>query len=280
MSVKEHTFYLGCQEPVWLARFAVPMMISRRRLIRYKNLPVALGPVLIDSSGFTEIKDNGCWTFSDEQYVSEARWFKSSLRSVVGVFIKDWMCEPFIIAKTGLSVFEHQSRTVASYLELSLLAPDVPWLPVLQGWTLADYLRCVDMYASAGVDLSAFPLVGVGSICTRQSTSEAVNILSALSNLGLRLHGFGFKTDGLPIAAKYLASSDSMAWSSDARYSHPLDGCEHRNCANCSRYALLWRDRVLSSFAPPVFGSARPASLYRRRSSVLPAGGGQLVMPV
>jgi hypothetical protein len=37
---------------------------------------------------------------------------------------QDWMCEPFILAKTGLSVREYR-RTVASYLRLTELAPDL-----------------------------------------------------------------------------------------------------------------------------------------------------------
>jgi hypothetical protein len=64
----------------------------------------------------------------------------------------DWMCEPWIVEKTGLSVREHQERTVANYLALRDRGP---FIPVLQGWTLEDYETCVDLYAQAGVDLSA-----------------------------------------------------------------------------------------------------------------------------
>ena len=53
---------------------------------------------------------------------------------------QDWMCEPHILARTGLSIREHQERTIASYLELRSLAPDLPFIPVVQGWHLADYL--------------------------------------------------------------------------------------------------------------------------------------------
>ncbi len=50
------------------------------------------------------------------------------------------MCEPQIVARTGLSVREHQERTVANYLTLRSIAPDLPFIPVLQGWRIADYL--------------------------------------------------------------------------------------------------------------------------------------------
>src|SRR5262245_10177589 len=73
------------------------------------------------------------------------------------------MCEPFMLAKTGLTVAEHQARTVANYLELRSLAPELPFVPVLRGWSLGDYLhRCVELYERAGVNLAREPLVGVG----------------------------------------------------------------------------------------------------------------------
>jgi len=52
----------------------------------------------------------------------------------------DWMSEPIMLAKTGLTVAVHQARTVANYLALRDLAPDLPFIPVLQGWRLDDYL--------------------------------------------------------------------------------------------------------------------------------------------
>jgi hypothetical protein len=62
---------------------------------------------------------------------------------------------------------------------------------------------------------------------------------------GLNLHGYGIKTLGLEKIAHCLFSSDSMAWSFRARKNPPLPGCTHMNCANCQRYALLWREGVL-----------------------------------
>jgi hypothetical protein len=56
------------------------------------------------------------------------------------------MCEPHILARTGLSVREHQERTIASYPELRALAPHLPFIPVVQGWQLADHLRCAHLF--------------------------------------------------------------------------------------------------------------------------------------
>jgi hypothetical protein len=59
-------------------------------------------------------------------------------------------------------VADHQAATVDNYCTLRQLAPTLPFIPVLQGWRIGDYLACVDRYAAAGVDLTRVPLVGVG----------------------------------------------------------------------------------------------------------------------
>ncbi|HZN72722.1 MAG TPA: hypothetical protein VFC00_13720, partial [Micromonosporaceae bacterium] len=57
------------------------------------------------------------------------------------------------------------------------------------------------------------------------------------------------KTLGLIEYGDLLAPADSMAWSFEARrLKHPLPGCtRHRNCANCLRYALAWRTRLIAT---------------------------------
>jgi hypothetical protein len=147
-------------------------------------------------------------------------------------------------------VHEHQERTVANYLELRALAPHLPFVPVIQGWQLADYLRCVALYESSGVNLAALPRVGLGSVCRRQSTAEIAVIVSTLAGRGLRLHGFGVKTGGLHLYGHRPASADSMAWSYAARREPRLPGCTgHKNCANCLRSATSWRAGMLGRLA-------------------------------
>jgi hypothetical protein len=156
--------------------------------------------------------------------------------------------EPVMPAKTGLTVAEHQRRTVANYLQLRALAPEVAFIPVLQGWTTGDYLACVDLYQAAGVDLTAVPVVGLGSECRRQATAEIGEVVAMLAGLGLRLHGFGVKRLGLARYGHLLESADSMAWSAAYRKQRaPLPGCwGHKNCANCLRAALRYRAAVLA----------------------------------
>jgi hypothetical protein len=238
-------FWLGTHETHWLSLTSMPLFVSRRRLSRIKRkLPRARGPWALDSGGFSELDRTGQWSITARQYVAEVRCWSEEIGNLCWAAAQDWMCEPFITTKTGLAVRTHQLHTVANYLELLDRAPELPWIPVLQGYHQAEYLRHVEDYTRAGVDLHALPFVGVGSICRRQATAQAEAIIHALAGLGLKLHGFGFKLQGLRHTGQVLTSADSMAWSVDARRAPPLPNHTHKNCANCLEYALRWREKV------------------------------------
>lgn len=238
-------FYLGTHQPGWLARADVPLFVSARRLRRLARVPVAACDWALDSGGFTELRLHGGWQTSPQAYADEARRWRDAAGRLAWAAIQDWMCEPFMVERTGLTVAEHQARTIASWHDLRRVAPDVPWVPVLQGWHPDDYLAHVEAYRAAGTDLAALPVVGLGSVCRRQGMAEAEAVVRQLAGLGIRLHAFGFKTQGLRRCGDALASSDSLAWSYAARRDPPLAGCRHANCANCMRYALAWRRRVI-----------------------------------
>ena len=241
-------FYLGSHQANWLATVAVPLCVSRRRLAGRKTLPRAAAPWLLDSGGFSELSLHGAWTVAVPEYAAQARRYAAEVGSLDLAAPMDWMCEPAVLARTGRTVAQHQLLTTANYLDLLQAAPELPWFPVLQGWERDDYLRHADIYEAAGVDLDALPLVGVGTVCRRQHTGEAVSILTALAVRGYQLHGFGLKAQGLARAAGLLSSADSMAWSFTARrLRYPWCGStKHINCANCPAYATHWRARLLA----------------------------------
>jgi hypothetical protein len=241
---------LGTHQPGWLGAVGVGLFVSDRRLRGYRRLPVAAAEWALDSGGFTELSTYGTWANgpTPAQYAARVRRYRDEIGSLAWAAPQDWMCEPFITAKTGLTVAEHQARTVGNLLDLRTAAPDLPWVPVLQGWTVADYMACVDRYHDAGVDLAHEPLVGLGSVCRRQATGTPMEIVTTLRAVGItRLHGFGVKTSGLLRYGHLLTSADSMAWSFEARRAPALPECRprHRNCANCRIYALAWRTRLL-----------------------------------
>ncbi|WP_326809624.1 hypothetical protein OG533_39435 (plasmid) [Streptomyces sp. NBC_01186] len=249
-------FYLGTHQPSWLPHVAHPLFVSysrirnRRRLDRIR----ALGPWALDSGAFSQLDRHGEWTIPAAEYAASITRYHHEIGGLEWAAPQDWPCEPPVTAKTGLTVEEHQRRTVDSVLQLRALVPAVRVIPVLQGWTLASYMRCAQMYADAGVDLAAEPLVGVGSMCRRQSSITATVMLDQLVNLNgpeappLRLHAFGFKLRGLTLATGTLTSADSMAWSYAGR-NEPGCGPSHQSEANCLPYALRWGQDLIDQLA-------------------------------
>lgn len=249
------TFYVGTHQPHWLATAGVPLFVSHRRLAGRRTLPRAIRDWALDSGGFSELALYGEWRTTPEQYVAAVRRYDTEIGTLSWAAPQDWMCEPVMLAKTGLTVGEHQDRTVDNFARLQALwyaetDDESPFMPVLQGWQAADYLTCWDRYTAAGIDLGNFPVVGVGSVCRRQATVEIGAVMAAIRDRDpeMPLHGFGVKLRGLELYGHQLESADSMAWSFEARRSDPLPGCVgHINCANCLRYALAWRETALAA---------------------------------
>lgn len=249
------TFYLGSHQPHWLATAGVPLFVSHRRLAGRRTLPRAIRDWALDSGGFSELSMFGEWRTTPEEYVAAVRRYDTEIGTLSWAAPQDWMCEPVMLAKTGLTVAEHQARTVANFQRLQELwyaetDNQSPFMPVLQGWERDDYLRCMDLYAAAGVDFLEYPLIGLGSVCRRQATDAIGEIASAIRRVDpdIPLHGFGVKKRGLELYGAQLESADSMAWSFDARRAAPMPDCMgHKNCANCLPYALKWRDSILRS---------------------------------
>jgi hypothetical protein len=145
---------------------------------------------IMDSGAFTEISTHGAYRHSVAEYASEIRRWAAN-GNLLAAVAQDWMCEPWIIAKTGLSVQEHQRLTVERYDALQ--AEDtagVYVMPVLQGYEPEEYVDHIRLY---GDRLAHGAWVGVGSICKRNSSPRAVEaVLLAIhrERPDLQLHGF------------------------------------------------------------------------------------------
>lgn len=202
---------------------AAGVMVSVTQLSRRRS-DFEVDDWIMDSGAFTEVARHGGYRRSVEWYFKEiVRW--ANCGNLLAAVSQDWMCEPFVLKRTGLSVKVHQRLTVERYDALVHLAADIlppsAVMPVLQGYSVSDYLEHVDQYGSRLVPGS---WVGVGSVCRRNGDPEQVrDILRAITNKrpDLRLHGFGLKQTALESfeVRELLYSCDSMAWSYPRRFS-------------------------------------------------------------
>lgn len=209
-------FYVGLHQPSDAKRFD-RAFISVNRL-QTRRMALGAARWIMDSGAFTEISTHGRYRASVEEYAMAInRWAEDP--TLVAAVAQDYMCEPFIIEKTGLTIDEHQRLTIERYDALIGLVPTVYVMPVLQGYTASDYVTHLRMY---GDRLGPEAYVGVGSVCKRNTDiTQVAGILSAImaERPDLRLHGFGLKTTALGsgVVREMLYSADSMAWSYAAR---------------------------------------------------------------
>jgi hypothetical protein len=210
-------FFCGLHQPSDAKHFDAAFISVNR--LRDRKGPFLVGDWIMDSGAFTEISTHGHYRSSVAEYAGQIRRWATN-GNLLAAVAQDYMCEPWIVARTGLSVTEHQRLTVERYD--ALRAEDtagVYILPVLQGYLPADYVRHLAMY---GARLASGAWVGVGSICKRNANPravEAVLLAIAQARPDLRLHGFGLKATALRSALVFdlLATADSMAWSYHAR---------------------------------------------------------------
>lgn len=229
-------FFCGLHQPSDAKHFAA-CVVSVNRL-RARKGPFQVGDWIMDSGAFTEIATYGAYRHSVGSYAADVRRWSDNGHLLAAV-AQDFMCEPWILNKTGASVNKHQQLTIARYD--ALMAEDtasVYVLPVLQGYTPDEYAQHIQMY---GDRLASGAWVGVGSVCKRNSNPraiEAVLLTIKQARPDLQLHGFGLKATALRSALVFdlLHTADSMAWSFEARRMQ-------RN-ANDWREAKRWMRRI------------------------------------
>lgn len=205
-------FFIGLHQPSDAQHFDAAFISVNR--LRNRKAPFKAGDWVMDSGAFTEVSMHGGYRTPVESYAAEIRrWSRNG--NLLAAVAQDYMCEPFIVHKTGLSVAEHQRLTIERYDALARCdVGGVYVMPVLQGYDPEDYAACLRAY---GDRLAPGMWVGVGSVCKRNGNKNAIwAVLSTIHDErpDLRLHGFGLKVTSLssPIIRSLLWSADSMAW--------------------------------------------------------------------
>ena len=210
-------FFVGLHQPSD-ARHFERSFISVNRLLgaRGRKSAFTVGDWIMDSGAFSAIAKHGGYPEPVEVYAAGIRMW-AGRGGLVAAVAQDYMCEPYMLAKTGLTIADHQRLTIERYDALAACdVGGVYIMPVLQGYAPADYASHVRQY---GARLAFGAYVGVGSVCARPAAILAVLSAIHAERPDLRPHGFGVKTTSLRVQAirDALWSADSMAWSFSAR---------------------------------------------------------------
>lgn len=232
-------FFVGLHQPSDAQHF-MSSFISVNRL-RHRKSSFRVQDWIMDSGAFSEVSRHGGYRQPPDEYAAQIRRWNGN-GNLLAAVTQDYMCEPFILGITGMSVEDHQRLTIERYDALLKCGTNGVYLmPVLQGYKAEDYVDHLSMY---GDRLAEGMWVGVGSVCKRQGNPKAIaEVLASIKccRPDLRLHGFGVKTTGLSdvFVRALLHTADSMAWSFAARR-------EGRN-ANDWREAAAFIERVEAS---------------------------------
>lgn len=260
-------FFTGIHHPSDAHR--VPAAFVSVHAIAKRRSAFPARRVILDSGAFRTIELHGGYPEPVEAYAEQIRKVRGWLgRRLLAAVAQDYMCERYMCATVlGLPVETLPKNGRARECALRLMCPDHLWraqilvhqrltierydalvacdvagtriMPVLQGYAPENYADHVRQY---GDRLTPRMLVGVGSVCKRNSNPDAVlAVLLAIKRVrpDLRLHGFGIKLTALgwQSICNLLFSTDSMAWSVAARWAgrNPNDPAE----------AVRYRQRVL-----------------------------------
>lgn len=237
----DFTFYFGAASGS--ARKALRELHEPNVMINYatkNNTPWdGIDRLFIDSGGYSFMKGKGEYETSNEDYLRFINQHEPELWA-----LRDYPCEPEVLKEHGRTVEEHQRMTIDRHRDLLNYYDDpnyeTPGQPVavLQGWTIGDYLRHIDMMRDADT-LTQY--VGIGSVCRRNREAEIRRIILAVRDAlpsWADLHAFGVKGSVLqyPDVRDALVSADSQSYDMQTRWGalHDLDAGSR-----------TWRDSAL-----------------------------------
>lgn len=176
--------------------------------------------VHLDSAGFVAMAAQGGYSWTPESYILDLCAGYPFAR-----FSSMDLCVEQEVASDRIEVRERISKTIHLNQRCHRLSCDAGiddrLMPVIQGATPDDYLRCYD--ALAGM-IGEKRVIGVGSMCRRdtEGPNGIVAVVDALDRRlppGVTLHIFGVKSSGGEQIAfmDRIASIDSQAYGITAR---------------------------------------------------------------
>lgn len=177
-----------------------------------KKFKKSFGHCYLDCGGYLMLLKYGYYPFSVINYANLVAYLRPNFYMTM-----DFACEPDLVDqdKTQLkTVTERIKATVANAVELAEWESQLrgQMVPVIQGYTLREYLLCLRLHQEAG---TIRDYMDVGSMCQRTSDEELGNLIPAIYHAAqasgcTKLHFFGLKLS--PALEKY----DEMIYSRDS----------------------------------------------------------------
>jgi hypothetical protein len=135
----------------------------------------------------------------------------------------DYPCEPAVQRDNLISNADRIEATIDNLAYLSRKATHPGLVPVVQGYTLGERLRCCEEIFRRGLNRS---LMAVGSLCALPNVSTITEIVKGLSWAfpGQRWHLFGVKLSyfsKLGRVPQSVFSFDTAAWSIGSERKNP-----------------------------------------------------------
>jgi len=170
--------------------------------------------LFLDSGGFSLLSQYADYPFSIEEYIQLAHYIKdNNLLTLIATM--DYPCESEI-NRTQLHTNEERiQKTVDNAVACYDADISLPWVPVIQGYTIDEYLTCLDLYYESGIESFYW---AIGSICSRKGHNlQMRNIVVTIAKRlepECKLHAFGLGIKFLydPQIFSNIYSSDSAAW--------------------------------------------------------------------
>lgn len=179
-----------------------------RRKTKY---PILAGSRWLDSGGFTLLNRYGDYPFDLLQYHNLVCWLRPNFYASL-----DYPCEPEITRTlsrmTNRERIDATIENVARMIEWEFYTYPSKLVPVIQGYSQAEYIYCIEQLASRNLIRD---YMAVGSMCRRISSQELHRLIPAIYNLAKdcgvkQLHFFGLKlSPDLADLGEFIYSRDS-----------------------------------------------------------------------
>jgi len=209
---------------------SVGTMYRKKFNLNRTMIPNSTERLFLDSGGYSFFIKWGKYPFSVEEYVSFANQIQDEY-PLTEVAIMDYACEPDINRTNLKTNKERIDSTIQNALSCIDYEPNLPWVPIVQGYTLQEYRYCLDQYKEVGLYDDDFHLWAIGSLCARKKVGGIRKIVVDLSReINYPIHTFGMTITALkdPQIFFNIHSSDSGAWSFNAK--------SHQKLRDLTRY--------------------------------------------